>query len=1030
MSKIYAYAFVAAVASLSSAAAIAAPPPLAGKIVARFGEALSNANQINEDTWYLIKAESNGSASGPVFTMDATPTSPIQSTNLLPVLGQNADTDNNKRVLVKFVRSVSATHSSVAGQQAYRIVAAKDDMFLKALAAQNNMSNSGYVAAETGAGNFVLKAGAAANRFNIVDAASGYQFNRSRTTYHGWNTGLGYFIVTPVVVGTPVNITIVHKYNGTEAFRETKNVIAEETLAQSGVAALTRYGVTGSTTTNLNTNPTAGQVVEFNYVDNPSEALPFVPVANYTQENAGGKFYTIQVNSRYAKKVNTSRLFFDTAPQRTELHQFQFVGNPVSGFKIYNRQHSDSLLAAGAANHAIGIQTRPSQGLNYNFTDTESEFILRNHTNGAWYLLERGTDYMYINTFGGGAQAPFSAWNSSAAYGDGGSTITFKDASAEAFYAIFVNQVRDSILSDINARKAIPVLFDTNVLDQKAAAVTAKAAENPLPSSEETKNQRLAELRAIAAEVANINLDGKTFKLRNRLQTDKYMVPSLTGELVGVPATAFHHAAEPVFTLKRTADGHYLLQSKVTNLNAQSTGTQNRPITVAADEVKYRLGFVNGGTAGAFVYFAAVNPLNTSYSVLHFSNGNIVIWNHWANASHWTVEAVNTTDADYLAAAKARLAAAKGTRPSLVGTNLGQYTYTPSSEQTAADASNSVADLATIQTAVRQHNAGMGYAINQPAGRFFRIASSNNANTKSYVAGISQAGKLKQVASTDLNNNLATTVFYATTDNRLYNFADGKVMGVTDNFADAQAYNVATAVPYVFEASTSVPGAYNIKFNNTRYLYVDAAAATINAAAAPNGAAYQVKLEEVTALPITFNTGEYLTFSAPVAVTLPNGITAYTVSRINDTTPRTAQLEAITDARIPANTPVILAGTLNETYQLTIDKSNAAAPLSNNILTKVDAAEVMPETSRFFHKGDQKFVAPEAGVYKRPFVAFLDGVSAGVLEIDLDFGRLTGVENIKTVKAVAPIYDLQGRRVEKTTKGRIYVQGGKTFLQL
>ena len=41
----------------------------------------------------------------------------------------------------------------------------------------------------------------------------------------------------------------------------------------------------------------------------------------------------------------------------------------------------------------------------------------------------------------------------------------------------------------------------------------------------------------------------------------------------------------------------------------------------------------------------------------------------------------------------------------------------------------------------------------------------------------------------------------------------------------------------------------------------------------------------------------------------------------------------------------------------------------------------------------------------------------------------TGIHNVSTPSANAPLYDLSGRRVLQPQRGQIYIRGGKTYLK-
>jgi hypothetical protein len=95
---------------------------------------------------------------------------------------------------------------------------------------------------------------------------------------------------------------------------------------------------------------------------------------------------------------------------------------------------------------------------------------------------------------------------------------------------------------------------------------------------------------------------------------------------------------------------------------------------------------------------------------------------------------------------------------------------------------------------------------------------------------------------------------------------------------------------------------------NNRYMYSDNSNGTIdggtfNAGFNSTDGNYCYMVEHISALPVTITSAGYATFYAPVAVALPDGVTAHTI-KIN------GKWATLSDAFtvVPANTGVVIAG--------------------------------------------------------------------------------------------------------------------------
>lgn len=172
------------------------------------------------------------------------------------------------------------------------------------------------------------------------------------------------------------------------------------------------------------------------------------------------------------------------------------------------------------------------------------------------------------------------------------------------------------------------------------------------------------------------------------------------------------------------------------------------------------------------------------------------------------------------------------------------------------------------------------------------------------------------------------------------------------------------------------------------------------------------------------------TFSANFATVKPDGVKAYIV-KTNDGT--NATLEEVA-GNIPAGEGVILTSESNQSVTMVPVATEEVATVSGNRLGNT--------------AGEDKTIAAGEGVCilssSANVVAFYKAKANTTLKMNkaylitstgsaiaLNFGQnVTAINQATTtdnVKAL-PVYDLTGRRVAKTVKGSLYIQGGKKFI--
>ena len=308
-------------------------------------------------------------------------------------------------------------------------------------------------------------------------------------------------------------------------------------------------------------------------------------------------------------------------------------------------------------------------------------------------------------------------------------------------------------------------------------------------------------------------------------------------------------------------------------------------------------------------------------------------------------------------------------------------------------------------------------------GKYYRLRNfSSNYYATSRI--LTEGDYANKFAMSD-NGSTAETIWYISEGNKLLSYTAGRYMDAMTagnwNLDDnGHSFNL---------AFTRVIGAFQIQPSEGRALFgdnnrVDAAGTT------GTDGNYSWYFEEVTELPVTVTAAGYATLYAPVALTVPTGVTAHTVT-INGEWATLS--EALTT--IPANTGVVLAGDA-DTYYFTITTADAFN--GTNALRGSVATTYYTEAGTYYALAQ---LNGEVGFYKDAFnnsrfqnnshkaYLYVAG-TANAASYSFRFGEgTTGVDQITDNREQSTaIYDLTGRKVEAITAPGIYVVGGKKVL--
>ena len=184
---------------------------------------------------------------------------------------------------------------------------------------------------------------------------------------------------------------------------------------------------------------------------------------------------------------------------------------------------------------------------------------------------------------------------------------------------------------------------------------------------------------------------------------------------------------------------------------------------------------------------------------------------------------------------------------------------------------------------------------------------------------------------------------------------------------------------------------------------------------------------------VAVTAAKYATFYAPVAVTVPTGVTAHTVT-ING---EWASLsEALTV--IPAYTGVVLYSETAATYTFAVTNEQVA-PVENNVLEGTVAATYVTANAYVLGVKDGEvgfYAATTEGQAQGTFLnnhhkAYLPASAANnaaSYSFRFDGEGTTGIDEVVVENAVEGIYDLTGRKIDTITKAGIYIVNGKKVL--
>lgn len=470
------------------------------------------------------------------------------------------------------------------------------------------------------------------------------------------------------------------------------------------------------------------------------------------------------------------------------------------------------------------------------------------------------------------------------------------------------------------------------------------------------------------------------------------------------------------FKFKNKLTGKYIQVTGVATGDAQNTQYAEEANATAfelvPDAASYNGDYALKATVESSTGYLCSTSANYGYATHYTGNGHQGAWVKFVEAPDFAalIDEVNSV-------------------LSLFGEGLGEYTPAEADKETLGIAKTAMENSSSVKlNDLNTYKALFtGATLNFPqAGQFFRVAYDYGGNVgKLYMQGV--ASTVKGVKFTAETGSASIWLYY---DGALYSYATGQCLREVGDDRGLQTVGGKTTA--TFSASTRVRGKYNIACTSYVHANVSGENYFTDHCSSNNCAAHDLILEEVTELPVAVGAAGYATLHAPVALTIPTGVKAYT---------GTLNGEWLTlnevSTTIPANTAVVLEATETlaaaTTFNFTV--TTDVAEIENNALTgsteTVATSSVEGTVYTLQSHEDGVAFKKYTGANLTGFKAYLavEGQTKAIRIRKAGDEETTSIEpSTLNPQPSTVIYDLQGRCVEKLEKG-IYIVNGKKIIK-
>ena len=464
------------------------------------------------------------------------------------------------------------------------------------------------------------------------------------------------------------------------------------------------------------------------------------------------------------------------------------------------------------------------------------------------------------------------------------------------------------------------------------------------------------------------------------------------------------------FTFKNKLTGKFIKVENVATGNAQNVSYADEAdataFTIVPDAANYNGDYALASVTGEATGYVCSTSASYGYATNYTGNAHQGAW----------VKIVEAPD-------YAALIASANTAIASFGDGLGEYKVAEGNQALLAEAKSAMNNAGSVKLQKLNDYIALteGATLNMPqTGGFYRISYDYGTAGVKYLQGV--ASTVKGVAYTA--DKGAESIFYYA-DDQLLSYTAGTYLKETGNTRGLQDVGVAGGT-VVFAESTRTKGKYTIAVPH--YLHANSSGSNYfsDHCSSNSCAAHDHSIEEVTSLPVTIGSVGYSTFYAPVAVAIPDDVTAYRAV-INGNYIDLYEFEGT----IPANQAAILKGAQGtHNFAITEDVEFTG---ENDLLGTTKKIATSTVTNPYTLQSD---ATAEEGVVMRKyngtningFKMYMQISDAEAAAFSFRFPGTTAVESVEAECAEkGRVYDLFGRPVENPAKGIYIIDGNKVI---
>ena len=538
--------------------------------------------------------------------------------------------------------------------------------------------------------------------------------------------------------------------------------------------------------------------------------------------------------------------------------------------------------------------------------------------------------------------------------------------------------------------------------------------------------------------------DGTIVILGNLRYTNDYVYTNGTQVNRGTTKDSYKYE----WTLKKQSNGNFKLYNAYTDKYVGSiptTGGWNSNgddvlITMVDADAAQDYTITVGKQLGYVTFKTTQLGIDANRSYLHMGGSGIVRWASDADASNFTlITNVSSEEAAWDAALLDKVH---------ISTAIG---YHKSTISTFTDALNNATDNATKLNAYKQLETALTTErVTPDANKYYTIHNATNTN-------IYLSEKYDEAGYFENTNAVYAQSLAANNVPSLWQFEPCTISGKTDLYY-IKAANSGKYFSSVYwqegnnrylslvDKSNSECGAYDIfdkthvnKDNAVTFVYYKDDARSDRGTVRIEEDRTEGKLNswneavignifiinEVTEFPVTISAAGVATLNLPFAVTIPEGVKAYTGTKNNNE----ITLSEITGT-IPANTPVIIEGE-GKVHQFAIAYGNTETNDATGLKGTLTPVTIADDATAYVLKNGGQGI----GLYKidstsdrtigaNKAYATSDATDTSAPQmLSFNFGNVTGIDSIQNQKSESnTYYDLNGRRVLYPVHG-IFVKG-------